>query len=458
MVKRPCCRKSLTDAYDLHALRARPARAVSVPARRLPLGPYLVLGAGTSGVAAADLLRSRNEQVWVASDDVAPQRSSSWPIHVGTEALDLLPRIGVVVVSPGVGRRSALRAAAVARRKPIISEVELAWRVSNNPVLAVTGTNGKTTVTSWIADALRRADMAHAVGGNIGTPLSRIVQEVDPGVTIVCEVSSFQLRDAIRFRPDVAVLLNLGEDHVGEHGSIEDYQAAKLRLFRQQEAGDVAVAPPALVGRLPGMGRRVSFGRDGDLDMRDGCLWWQGAELMALTELALRGEHNQLNAGAVAAACLSYGVPTAAVTGALRGFAGVPHRLQVVAELDGVLYINDSKATNVAATVAALRAMSRPTHLIAGGRSETRDFEVLRAEARKCASVHLIGEAAPAIGAAIGVGERHPGLAEAVVQARRVAKAGDAILLSPACKSFDQFSSFVQRGQCFERLVTRGCS
>jgi UDP-N-acetylmuramoylalanine--D-glutamate ligase len=255
------------------------------------------------------------------------------------------------------------------------------------------------------------------------------------------------------------VLLNVEEDHLDRHGTFAAYREAKLRAFAHQGRDDLAVAPRDLVGLLPGAARRVVVGED--VAEHDGALAWRGERLLGLDELALRGPHNAQNAMAAAAVCLARGVDPGAVRAGLRTFPGVPHRLEEVAREDGVLYVNDSKATNVASTLVALRSFEAPIHLIAGGRAKGSGFEALRAPAaERCAGVYLIGEAADALDAALagaGVPVRRCGdLEHAVQDARAAAQPGDVVLLSPACTSYDQYPDYEARGAHFRSLVMRG--
>jgi UDP-N-acetylmuramoylalanine--D-glutamate ligase len=343
---------------------------------------------------------------------------------------------------------------------PVLGELELAWRMLVNPFVAVTGTNGKTTTTEWIGHIHRTAGHPVAVAGNVGTALSGLVGKIEPETTIVCEASSFQLEDTEAFSPEAAVLLNLSPDHLDRHGSFDDYVAAKLRIFVNQDSADVAVLPDDLELQIPGEARQERFGRRAAaaLGLGGGELAWHGAPLLAVDEIRLPGEHNLENAMAAAAACLARGLDPAAVAEGLRTFPGVAHRLELVAERGGVSYVNDSKATNVASTLVALRSYERGVHLIAGGLGKDQDFAPLApAVGERCAGVYLIGRDARQIERALadtGVALHDCGsLERAVAQATSAARAGDVVLLSPACASFDQFRDFEARGERFRELV-----
>jgi len=300
------------------------------------------------------------------------------------------------------------------------------------------------------------------VAGNVGTALSSLVGRVSPEVTIVCEASSFQLEDAEWFAPEVAVLVNLGVDHLDRHGTAARYREAKLRVFAHQRVCDVAVLPcPLARTALPGAARRLCFGDsdDADLALRDGSLTWQGESLLAADEIRLRGAHNVENAMAAALACLALGIDAGGVRAGLRSFAGVAHRLEEVGEREGVLYVNDSKATNAASTLVALEAFGHGTvHLIAGGKGKGQDFADLREPvARACRAAYLIGEDAPVLAGALD-GAGPPiydckTLERALGHAAAAARPGDVVLLSPACASYDQFADFEARGERFRALV-----
>ena len=432
------------------------------PRPPLPGGPYLVVGLARSGVAAALALRARGEEV-VGVDsgrpDVGRLTAAGVEVHLDTPGGGLVDRARTLIKSPGVPAQAPAIVAARARGITVIGELELAWRLIPNTFIAVTGTNGKTTTTELLGHIHREAGLPYAVAGNVGTALASLVGAVAPDAVVVAECSSFQLEDTEAFAPEAAVLLNVEEDHLDRHGTFAAYREAKLRAFAHQGRDDLAVAPRDLVGLLPGAARRVVVGED--VAEHDGALAWRGERLLGLDELALRGPHNAQNAMAAAAVCLARGVDPGAVRAGLRTFPVVPHRLEEVAREDGVLYVNDSKATNVASTLVALRSFEAPIHLIAGGRAKGSGFEALRAPAaERCAGVYLIGEAADALDAALagaGVPVRRCGdLEHAVQDARAAAQPGDVVLLSPACTSYDQYPDYEARGAHFRSLVMRG--
>jgi UDP-N-acetylmuramoylalanine--D-glutamate ligase len=405
----------------------------------LPPGPYLVVGLARSGRAALEVLGDQARGVDRKQGDDTPVA---------------LEGIRCVVKSPGVPQDAPVIAAARARGIPVIGEVELAWRLLPNEFIAVTGTNGKTTTVELLGAIHREAGVAAAVAGNVGTPLASLVGKLDSASVVICEASSFQLEDTIEFAPEGAVLLNASPDHLDRHGTFEAYLAAKLRVFANQGNDDVAVAPVGLgVEDLGGCARRVCFGPGGELDDRAGQLWWDEQPLIAHGEIRLRGAHNRANAAAAAAIALARGIEADAVRTALRSFAGVEHRLEEVATVDGVLYVNDSKATNVDSTLVALASFDQPVHLILGGGGKGQDFTPLREPAARCAGVYLIGVDGPAIGVVIGAGIECGDLQTAVERARAAARPGEVVLLSPACESYDQFENYEHRGRVFKELV-----
>ncbi|MGH2951877.1 MAG: UDP-N-acetylmuramoyl-L-alanine--D-glutamate ligase, partial [Solirubrobacterales bacterium] len=320
----------------------------------VPEGPYLVVGLARSGQAVASVLARRGERV-LGVDSAAPpgaERLLSEGVEVILDAdgLDALARARCVVKSPGVPAGAAVVRAARERGVPVLGELELAWRLLANPFCAVTGTNGKTTVTALLGHVWRTAGEPVAVAGNVGTPLASLVGEVDPAATIVCECSSFQLEDADAFAPECGVLLNVAPDHLDRHGGLDEYLAAKLRLFANQGNDDVCVyngSDPALAGiDLGGCGRRVAFCRapgasaDCQAVVDGGTIELWGEALLRLDELALIGPHNAENAAAAAAAATATGIEGDAIAAGLRSFAGLAHRLERIADVGGVLYVN----------------------------------------------------------------------------------------------------------------------
>jgi UDP-N-acetylmuramoylalanine--D-glutamate ligase len=386
----------------------------------------LVLGLARSGKAARAVLEAGGTEVVVADRTLE-----------NDDDLLLLEGVEVLVKSPGVPGEAPLVAAARKRGIPVWSEIELAARLLPNPILGVTGTNGKTTTTELLG-----AMLGARTAGNVGTALSELVGEVPPADWIVCELSSFQLEDVERFRPRVAVLLNLEPDHLDRHGDFDSYRAAKLRIFENQTEADLAVVPRGF-GPVPGHGRSVEFSVEDELP----------------AEPLIPGAHNRENAAAATAAARAAGAEESMITAALRTFPGVEHRLELVAEIAGVRYVNDSKATNSAAARRALTAYDAPVHLILGGRQKGESWEELAkaVAAANVATAYLIGEAAEPLSIDLGC-ENVPflisvTLERALAEAASAAVPGDVVLLSPACASYDQFRDYEHRGEEFRRLV-----
>ena len=429
------------------------------PRPPLPPGPYLVVGLARSGIAAARMLGAHGEVT--GCDFAEPQEASSLEgveVRLRSDGLDLLGRTRTVVKSPGVPREAPVIVAARERGLEVVGELELAWRLLPNEFIAVTGTNGKTTTVELLGAIYRAAGRPVEVAGNVGTPLASLVGKIDPEATVVCEASSFQLEDSSELAPECAVLLNVTEDHIDRHGTFEDYLAAKLRIFQNQDEDDVAVLPSGFAGQH-GRARTLRFGGpDADLAERDGELWWEGARMMDAGELRLRGRHNLENAMAGSAAALARGIDVEPLREALRTFAGVPHRLEEVAERDGVLFVNDSKATNVASALVGIEAFDGGVHLIAGGSLKGGGFSGLReAVMARCRACYLIGEAAQQLEADLAgtvALERCGDLEHAVEAAATAAQPGEVVLLSPACASYDQFRNFEERGDRFRALAS----
>jgi len=411
--------------------------------RELP-ARVLVVGLARSGRAAAAALAERGVSVVAYDADPALAVSAlSGDVVLGEWDPALLEGVGLVVKSPGVPSDAPPVAAARVRAIPVISEVELGARLLANRLLGVTGTNGKTTTTALLGAILTAGGLPVEVAGNIGRPLTSLVGAVDPGAWIVCELSSFQLEDVETLRPRVAVLTNLEPDHLDRHGDLAAYRRAKLRIFERQENGDVAVVPRGF-GHVPGNARRVEFAGDDALP----------------AEPRIRGAHNRENAAAATAAARAIGVADEAIAAALSSFPGVEHRIEEVATICGVDYVNDSKATNAAAAVRALASFpGRRKHVILGGRGKAEPYDALAGAFAEGDRAYLVGEAADEIAAALA--RRHVDhtyartLERAVSEAAAAASAGDVVLLSPACASFDQFTSFEHRGEEFRSLVQK---
>jgi len=385
------------------------------------------------------------------------------------DGLALLEEVQTLVKSPGVPRKAAVVRAALERGIDVVGELEVAWRAIPNRFVAVTGTNGKTTTVELLGHVYRTAGEPVAVAGNVGTPLSSLAGGIDADATVVCEASSFQLEDSVAFAPECAVFLNLAPDHLDRHADLGAYLAAKLRVFANQGNDDVAVynADDATLAAiaLGGCARRVAFchgaGPDCEVSLAEGTIFYDGEPLLAVEGLGLIGEHNVSNAMAAAAAALSMGIDRDAVREGLRSFAGVPHRLEQVAEIGGVRFVNDSKATNVASATVGLRAFTGGVHAILGGSEKGEPYAPLLDPVReRCVAGYLTGasagrlaeELAPAIEAGVPL-HRCADLEDAVNRAAATARPGETVLLSPACASFDAFENFERRGERFREIV-----
>jgi UDP-N-acetylmuramoylalanine--D-glutamate ligase len=434
-----------------------------------------VLGLGLSGSAAARLLLRR--RIEVIASDRRPAESLALTGLTGTPEIELrlgrdddqLPSgLDALIASPGVARDHPLLRAARQSGLPVLAEVELAFQLLDGTVIAVTGSNGKSTTTALAGALIAASGLSVEVCGNIGLPLSSVV-EGEAGRIFVVELSSFQLETIDTFRPRAAALLNLAADHLDRHGDFERYVEAKRRLFRNQSAFDLAVfnADDPEVAATATAGRRRLFSRRGPVE--DGCFVdgevvverAPGAAdrpLLRLADLPLPGPHNLENAMAAALLARAVGVEIDSVAAGLVGFRGLPHRLEQVGENDGVTYFDDSKGTNVAATVRSLESFEDGTvHVILGGRGKGAEFAPLRAIVeRKARRAYLIGESAEELGRVLeGATElsTSASLAAAVDEASTRAESGEVVLLSPACASFDQFRDFVDRGRSFRRAV-----
>ncbi|HEX2071860.1 MAG TPA: UDP-N-acetylmuramoyl-L-alanine--D-glutamate ligase [Thermoleophilaceae bacterium] len=424
----------------------------------LPPGPFLVVGLARSGQAAMRLLAERGEDVAGADAGTPAVDLPGVEVRLADDGVELLSECAArtLVKSPGVPNEAPVVIAARERGIEVVGELELAWRLLPNRFVAVTGTNGKTTTVELLGAIWRAAGLSVAVAGNVGTPLASLVGRLDPATTVICEASSFQLEDSSAFAPEVAVMLNLEEDHLDRHGDLASYRAAKERIFANQRPEDWAIAPPELVP--VGAGSWVGFGDGTDADVEDGWIGFRGRRLLRVDELRIRGAHNLDNALAATAAALAGGdVPPTAVAHALRSFRGVEHRLEEVATIDGVLYVNDSKATNPASALRGLQAFEDGVHAILGGSLKGGGFEALRGEAHaRCRACYLVGEAADRLAADLGGAAplvRSGTLEQAVADATAAADPGDVVLLSPACASFDAFADYEQRGARFKEIV-----
>ena len=432
----------------------------------------LVVGLGLSGLSSARWLVAQGYQVSVVDSRAQPPGLAALhaelpgiTVHTGSFDAALFRNPGLLVVSPGVSVHEPVIAAAIAHGVEALGDVELFARTARAPVLAITGSNGKSTVTSLVGAMCQEAGLSTAVGGNIGVPVLDLLRQPEPEVYVL-ELSSFQLETTTSLRATAATVLNITPDHMDRYATLAEYTAAKARVFRGDglmvvNAGD----PPVLA--MAGHGRRVTrFGSaspTSDIDygmvVHGGETWLaRGARLLLPTSsLPLPGRHNALNVLAAMALAEAVHVPLDAMKRAVARFHGLPHRTELVLERHGVRWYNDSKGTNVGATVAALSGMDVPVILIAGGDGKGADFSGLRAPvASHARAVVLIGRDAPQIEAALaGVvpAVKANDMPAAVRAAAELAQPGDAVLLSPACASFDMFRNYEHRGQVFRAAV-----
>ncbi|MSQ87656.1 MAG: UDP-N-acetylmuramoyl-L-alanine--D-glutamate ligase [Betaproteobacteria bacterium] len=443
---------------------ARP-QAVALVGKRV-----LVLGLGDTGLSVANWVKSEGGMVRAADTRATPprQKEFSGELHTGTFKSSLLKDIDLLCLSPGLSLQEELVQTARARDIPIVGDIELfAWAVRQK-VVAITGTNGKSTVTALTGHLLRAAGVDCEVAGNISPPaLEALLQRKHPPAAWVLELSSYQLETTWSLAPVAAAMLNLSEDHLDRYAGLAEYVGVKARIFAGDgvqilNRGDAASMALSLPGRA-----QVTFGLDappmpedfGILNL-DGREWLaRGAEpILGVAELPLAGAHNVANALAACALAQFAGVPLTALAPGLRSFQGLPHRMQRVALHGGVEWLDDSKGTNVGATVAALKGMSKPTILILGGVGKGQNFAPLASALQQHAKqVLLIGRDAALIERALSLAgvplERCVSLEAAVARAARIAAAGDAVLLSPACASFDMFRDYRHRGEVFAAAV-----
>ncbi len=436
----------------------------------------LVVGLARTGIATALFCAARGARVTATEErveaDIAETavklRAAGVTLELGGHREESFLAQDLIIPSPGVPAGMAHLEAACAARIPVWSEIEFASRFLSGRLIAVTGSNGKTTTTSLIGHILENAKIPTIVAGNIGTPLISRVSETSDATITVAEVSSFQLELIDKFRPNIGLLLNITPDHLDRHASLEVYGRAKARLFENQLESDAAIlnadddgaaqfAPSRPRVFWFSRTKRVARGiflRDVEIVLRD-----DGAETVLLrrADIGLRGEHNVENVLAAAGAAFLAGVGPSAIASGVRSFAGVEHRLEFVAEINGVSYYNDSKATNVDATLKALDAFPGKLIVILGGKDKGGDFTLLREPLRQRAKVALlIGAAADKIASRIQGAVRMESIGtieRAVSRAADLAQPGDTVLLAPACASFDQFHNFEHRGRVFKQRV-----
>ena len=427
-----------------------------------------VLGAGLSGSAAALLLSSEGAQVTVldSADDKNLLKSTMHNLRThgarvicGAAADKDSTAYDRAVLSPGIDPASPLARNFFSRGIEIISELELGWQFCDVPVIAVTGTNGKTTTTELLAQMLNACGQRTIACGNIGKPLSEVAREKQTFDVLTVEVSSFQLEAIRTFRPTISLWLNFAPDHLDRYRSVADYRAAKLRIFENQIEADVAVIN-AIEKLDPLRPRTITFSAyvdQADFRVSQGAIVYQDEPVLRLADTRLRGLHNIENLMATLAAGMARGLSFAEMGPPLCAYEPRPHRCEFVREIGGVEYVNDSKATNLDAVDKALRAQNKPIVLIAGGKNKGFSFDPLQSVVKeKVRSTILIGEMAESIRRSWS-GAVHceiaNSLADAVERAHATARAGDVVLFSPGTSSFDMFKSYGDRGDQFRALV-----
>jgi UDP-N-acetylmuramoylalanine--D-glutamate ligase len=440
-----------------------------------------VLGLARSGRAAAELALAKglsvyaadaadNEQLRRDAEDLGDRGAD---VELGNISVEKLLNVDAMVVSPGIPPQAVPlndpRLAQIQR----ISEVEFAARFLTSRIIAITGTNGKSTTTALAGYVLQVGGISSAVAGNIGHALSNVALLEQQPSWVVVEVSSFQLADIDTFKPAIGAITNLAPDHLDRYESVEQYYADKKRLFKNSDHDTIWVLngddPAVLELAVEAYGRRLIFKTTGPLsDTEHGAYISDEGDLMLkvdslraklvhTSELKMLGEHNRANALAAALIAIGTGVPLPALREGLRNFAGLPHRLQVVGQQGGITWINDSKATNVASTAVALQSMTQPTVLLLGGRHKGEAYTTLLPHLTHVKQVLAFGEAAPLIAhdlqAHLAVEQVAGAFEQVMARATEIADAGDAVLLSPACSSFDMFRNYEERGAAFVRLV-----
>ncbi|MGA8768096.1 MAG: UDP-N-acetylmuramoyl-L-alanine--D-glutamate ligase [Candidatus Acidiferrales bacterium] len=438
----------------------------------------LVVGLARTGVAVS--LFAAGYGAAVTATDEKPEsalgetaarlRAAGVKLELGGHPASAFFEQDLIVVSPGVPANLPPLVLAHVGGIPVWSEVELAWRFLRGKLVAITGSNGKTTTTSLVAHILETAGIPTLVGGNIGAPLISLVESSTDSTVTVAEISSFQLEAIQAFRPEIGVLLNLTPDHLDRHASFEEYAAAKMRLFENQLDRDFAILnadDPEVTKRMPSRSHVFWFSRqkrvaEGAFLLDDQIIFRNEGSETAVgrrSEIPLRGEHNVENVLAACATAFLAGAPPAAISSGVKSFRGVEHRLEFVGEIGGVGFYNDSKATNVDAALKAIEAFPGPLVVILGGKDKGSPYtplqEALRARGRVAL---LIGEAAEKI--AVDLDDAVPcvpaGTLERAVQlAADRARPGDVVLLAPACSSFDQFENYEHRGRAFKQLVAQ---
>ncbi|HEV3244634.1 MAG TPA: UDP-N-acetylmuramoyl-L-alanine--D-glutamate ligase [Chthoniobacterales bacterium] len=427
-----------------------------------------VLGAGLSGAAAALLLKSDGANVTVLDSaeekkllrsTIDNLRAQGVQVICGLDADRDSNKYDLVVTSPGIDPASTLGRNFWSRRIDIIGELELGWRSCDAPVIAVTGTNGKTTTTEMLAQMLNQCGQKTIACGNIGKPLSEVAREKIKYDVLTVEVSSFQLETIRKFHPSIALWLNFAPDHLDRYRSVGDYRSAKLRLFENQTSDDVAIVNAS--EQLPELrARRITFSaytNRADFRLSEGAILFENQPVLRMNQTKLRGSHNIENLMATLAAGHARGLSFEQMVPPLSAYEPQPHRCEFVRQIGGVDYINDSKATNLDAVEKALQAQTKPVVLIAGGKDKGFNYQPLRTLVKeKVRATILIGEMAKQIGRdwdGVVKTDMAASLADAVERAHAAAKSGEVVLFSPGTSSFDMFKSYADRGDQFRALV-----
>ena len=437
----------------------------------------VVIGLGRSGLAAARLLKKKGARVKVTeisnrSNEIGERArlllDEGIEVETGRHSLSLIDEAALVVVSPGVPQQAAPISYARKHGVPVIGELELAAYFCKAPLIAVGGTNGKSTTVTLLGEIFKRAGRSAFVAGNIGYPLCDFVDELSPADLAIVEVSSFQLETTRSFKPWIAILLNITPDHLNRYNnSFDNYAKTELSFFKNQSADDYALLndDDTLVRVAPTKAKVIKFSRRNELSegifVKDGwvCSRFDGIEniILSCDEIKLHGVHNLENILAAVGAAIICGVSSEDIGNVLREFSGLPHRMEFVRNFAGVSFINDSKGTNVGAVLKSLESISSPIILIAGGSAKGADFSLLRRSVKaKVRIAVLLGEAQEIMEKAL-IGtvqvKRADSLEEAVKLAHSLADKGDTVLLSPGCSSFDMFANFEERGEVFKKAV-----
>jgi UDP-N-acetylmuramoylalanine--D-glutamate ligase len=439
----------------------------------------VVAGLGRSGVSMARFLVSRKALVTVTDIRSEEELGGIMPvlkdlgvaIEVGRHEAATFEKADLIVLSPGVPHTIAPVVAAKAKGIPVIGEIELAYRFLHTPILAITGTNGKSTVTELLGEMLRLSNFQVLVGGNLGTPLIEFVDHQDVMDFIVAEISSFQLDTIHLFRPHVSVMLNITDDHLERYADFDDYARSKARIFENQEISDICIinaADPAILAVSKNLtATRFAFNCHEIIDNRawvEGKTLWfhtpdDGNQAVICSDIPLKGRHNLENAAAAGLATLAVGGTLAGIAGALKSFKSLHHRVEYVDTINGVAFYDDSKATNVDAVVRALESFSGPVVLIMGGRDKGGSYESLKPLVHRCVKKLIVmGEAAEKITSALKdtvAIEWAKTMRESVAMAADTAESGDTVLLSPACSSFDMYTSYAHRGDDFVNAIAQ---